>query len=90
MALDFNHNLHQKVTYLGKDPTLTRNPLYVVIKSEYPNMYVMKPDEELVIHITNKFGQVIHNEHPHIRDLYKVKKSEISFEGDLFRPNDWL
>jgi hypothetical protein len=89
MPIDFNHKLHQKVTYLGDDQSLRKSSLYVVIKDEFPNMYVMNPDDELVIHIINKHGEVIHNENADMRELYKVTKSELSFQGELYRPKDW-
>jgi hypothetical protein len=84
-TMDFNAQLHQKVTYRGTDQQLKRSPLYVVVKSEFPNLYLMKPDEEVVIHIINKFDQVIHNSDSAVRNHYTVKKSHISFEGDLYK-----
>lgn len=86
MVIDFDPELHQKVTYCGTDQQLKRYPLYAVVKSEFPNLYLMMmPDEEVVIHIANKFDQVIYNSDPAIRNLYTVKKSDISFQGELYK-----
>ena len=84
--MDFDYRLHQKATYLGQNEFLRRIPIFVIIKAEFPDMYLMKPDEELIIHQLNKFGQVIHNSDLKIRDSFKAKKEDLKFEGELYTP----
>lgn len=88
--MDFDPKLHQKVTYFGQDKDLRKLELFVVVKAEFPNIYSMSDDEEIVIHQINRFNQIIFNSEPKIREHYKVKRSEINFEGDLYRPNAWI
>lgn len=88
--MDFDHKLHQKVTYFGQDKDLRKIELFVVVKIEFPNVYSMRDDEEIVIHIMNRFNQIIFNSEPQIREHYKVKRSEINFEGELYQPNAWI
>lgn len=82
--MDFDHRLHQKVTYLGQDQFLKTIHLFVVIKEEFPNFYSMKTDEEVVIHQLNKFNQVIRNLDLQIRNSFKAKKGELNLEGELY------
>jgi hypothetical protein len=86
--MEFNSDLHQKVSYQGHDDKMKKSKLYIVVKSEYPNLYTtMKSSDRIVIHIINKFNQIIHNSDQEIRDLFTVTKEDIKFEGNLVQPN---
>ena len=86
--MDFDSKLHQKVTYGGQDEGMKKSKLYVVVKSEYPDLYTMKSSDRVVVHILNKFNQVIHNSDHEMRELFTVTKGDLQFEGDLFLPNN--
>jgi hypothetical protein len=86
--MEFDSALHQKVAYWGQNERLKKTKLYVVIKSEYPNLYTMNFSDDIVIHIVSKFNQIIHNSDPDIRELFTSKKEDLQFEGDLVQPDN--
>ena len=87
--MDFDHNLHQKVTYFGTNKDLRKSQLYVVIKEEFPSFHAMKPHEKLVIHIVNRFNQIVYNSDLPIRELYTVRRDQLKPEGELYEPESW-
>ncbi|MBI1768133.1 MAG: hypothetical protein HY015_10475 [Bacteroidetes bacterium] len=89
MSLNFNYKLHQKVTYHGNSKDLKKSKLYAIVRAEYPNLYSMKPDEEIVLHIVDKFDDVIHWSNHEMREHFKARISEIEFQGDKCKPEDF-
>lgn len=86
--MNFDHKLHQKVTYIGSDDKFS-SPIYAIVKDAYQNLYTMTDEETIVIHVVNKYNQLIYNSHEHMQNMFKVKRKDVKFEGDLFMPLDY-
>ncbi len=74
--LDFDTKKHVKVR-LKKTGSL-----HVVFFSEHPDFYQLSDEDEVVIHIINKYNFIIHNDHENMRKQYRHKKGELKVEGD--------
>jgi hypothetical protein len=86
MSIKFNPALHQKVRYTGSNEDLRRANLYVVVKADFKNFYLMEPDDEVVIHLySKKFDELLYQSDPTTKKLYTVKMSDLQKEGDLWR-----
>ncbi len=82
MTIEFDHELHQKVTYFGNSiHPLSKAKLFAIIKKDYPNFYLLTDDENVIIHMIDAFDDIYYHTDPLL--TFTVKKSELKPEGEL-------
>ena len=77
--MKFDHNEHQKVRLE------TNGILYVVSLKDTPNFYQLGDDDDVVIHIVNKWDDITYNEHPNMQKQFTRKKKDLYIQGGLVK-----
>jgi hypothetical protein len=73
--MDYNIDKHVKVR-------MPNGVLGVVILDEFPDFNKEGEDYEVVVHIINKKGLIIHNEHENVRKGMTFRKGDLKVEGN--------
>jgi hypothetical protein len=73
------------VRYVGNDKRSFNNELYVVVLPNHLSWQEMKDDDNVVIHIVNKYDIITFNDEEKLQKIFTVKKSDLKIESVLVK-----